>query len=149
MKKKTTGLICLNCKQPFVPNWRNRKRQRFCQKPECRKASKTLSQQIWVANNPDHFRKSKGRGRVRQWRATPPDGGKRSQVQSQAAPLQDVVQDSVSRNPLIYGLIADLYGCALQDFVEEKIRSLIMKGVKIQLGKAEQKEPIKRPALVS
>ena len=50
---------------------------------------------------------------------------------------------------MIYGLIADLYGCALQDFVEEKIRSLIMKGVKIQLGKAEQKEPIKRPALVS
>jgi hypothetical protein len=47
-----------------------------------------------------------------------------------------MLQDSVTGNAFVTGLIADLYGCALRDFVEKKIRALIIKGMKIQLAMA-------------
>jgi hypothetical protein len=43
-----------------------------------------------------------------------------------------MLQDSMLHNPLIMGLIADLYGYTSQDLVEEKMRFLINKGIEIQ-----------------
>ena len=39
---------CLHCNELFDPNPRNRWHQKFCGKPECRKASKTESQRCWL-----------------------------------------------------------------------------------------------------
>ena len=40
---------CLNCNELFHPNYRSAERQRFCGKPDCRKASKRESQKAWLA----------------------------------------------------------------------------------------------------
>lgn len=145
--------ICRHCKQPFLPNRRNWTRQRFCRKPECRKARKIKSHQRWLAKNPNHYKGSENVERVNQWRQKHPDWAKksktRSKTRSKATPLQDLLQDSVTRKALITGLIADLYGCALQDSVEKKIRALIMKGMKIQLAMAgleKKRRPLSTPA---
>jgi len=140
---------CRHCKEPFLPNRRNWTRQHFCYKPECRKARRIKSHQRWLAKNPNHYKGSENVERVRQWRHKHPDWAKQSKTnpktQSKAAPLQDLLQDSVMQNPLIIGLIADLYGCVLQDFVEKKIRALILKGMKIQLeiaGPEKKRRPL-------
>ncbi len=132
--------ICYHCKAPFTPDPRNRTRQRFCRKPECRKAQKIRSQQIWLAKHPHYFRGSASLERVRNWRRAHPGYASRAKstsgTSSKRAPLKDPLQDSVTRNPLIIGLIADLYGCALQDSIEKRIALLIMKGMKLQLALA-------------
>ena len=49
---------CCNCNRFFKPDPRNAKRQRYCCKPECRKASKSASQRRWLRKpeNRDYFR---------------------------------------------------------------------------------------------
>jgi len=63
-----------------VPNRRNWWHQKFCFKPECRKASKAQSQRRWLSQpeNRDVFRGSENVERVRQWRAKNPGYWKRS-----------------------------------------------------------------------
>ncbi len=48
---------CCNCKELFIPDPRNAKRQKYCHKPECRKASKAASQKRWLQKpeNRDYF----------------------------------------------------------------------------------------------
>ena len=41
---------CCNCDELFIPDPRNTTRQRYCSKPECRKASKAASQRRWLAS---------------------------------------------------------------------------------------------------
>ena len=57
--KRIKERICRCCTELFSPDYRNAKRQEYCAKPECRKASKVASQQKWLANNPDFFKGSK------------------------------------------------------------------------------------------
>jgi hypothetical protein len=59
---------CLHCKELFIPNARNWWHQKFCAKPDCRKASKTESHRRWLSKpgNQDHFRGSANVERVRQ-----------------------------------------------------------------------------------
>ena len=45
MKKKVRRRRCKNCDDLFKPDPRNIKRQKFCDKPECKVASKKHSQQ--------------------------------------------------------------------------------------------------------
>mgnify|MGYP007097270666 CR=1 FL=1 len=61
---------CRHCNQLFVPDARNRSRQRYCTKPECRKASKAAAQRRWLSKdgNGDHFRGPSEVDRVRRWR---------------------------------------------------------------------------------
>lgn len=49
---------CCHCKELFRPDPRNAKRQEYCRKPECRKASKVASQRRWLSKpeNRDYFR---------------------------------------------------------------------------------------------
>jgi len=57
--KRIKERTCRCCTELFSPDYRNAKRQEYCAKPECRKASKVASQQKWLANNPDFFKGSK------------------------------------------------------------------------------------------
>jgi len=45
---------CCSCKELFMPDPRNAKRQKYCCKPECRKASKVASQRRWLAKPKNH-----------------------------------------------------------------------------------------------
>ena len=48
---------CCNCKDLFIPDPRNAKRQQYCRKPDCRKDSKAASQRRWLAKpkNQNYF----------------------------------------------------------------------------------------------
>lgn len=132
--------ICRHCKESFTPNPHNWTRQHYCSKPECRKARKIKSHLAWLAKNPNHYKGPENVERVRQWRKDHPNWAKRAKTKPkpppEAVPLHDLLQDSVTRNRFVIGLVSDLYGCALQDSVEKKMRSLILKGMKIQLAMA-------------
>jgi hypothetical protein len=127
---------CRNCHALFKPNLRNKKRQKYCSKPECRKASKTESQQKWLqqSKNRDYFRGSSNVLRVQEWRKAHPGYWRQKPKDGQDA-LQDLLipqrtgntknkfnfatgalQDFVNQQPaVLIGLIAQITGCALQD----------------------------------
>ena len=48
---------CLNCGRLFRPDPRNRRHRRYCSAPDCRKASKAVSQARWLSKpqNRDYF----------------------------------------------------------------------------------------------
>jgi len=150
---------CRHCGEAFTPDVHNHHRQRFCFKPECRKASKAASQQTWLTKNPEHFHGSENVLRVQQWRQVNPGYARRSRktstpapIQKQqipnepassppAEPLQDFVpplQDSVYLNPLIIGLIAHVFGCALQDDVARNMHHLINRGKEIMATRTSE-----------
>jgi hypothetical protein len=58
---------CLHCRELFRPDPRNLRHQRYCSKPQCRKASKAASQRRWLAKaqNRDYFRGAANVERVR------------------------------------------------------------------------------------
>jgi len=143
----TNSRICRNCGLPFTPNPHNRHRQQFCFRPECRRASKAASQHLWLAKNPEHFHGSENVLRVQEWRHAHPGYARRSQSKRNrrlepnvsgpppaSDALQDFVpplQDFVCHNPLIVGLIAHIFGCALQEDVDMNVRWLINRGNEI------------------
>ena len=126
---------CRNCKRLFRPDPRNAKRQRYCSKPECRKASKSASQKNWLQKpeNRDYFRGPEHVQRVQQWRKANPGYWRRAKIKPPA--LQDpligqpadnndnkghfvttALQDLLIGQPaVLIGLIAHLTGLALQD----------------------------------
>lgn len=128
---------CCNCNELFQPTRRSRKRQLYCQKPECRKASNRHSQQKWLSKpeNRDYFRGEVNVRRVQQWRAKNPGYWRRSRSQPKQDALQDLnipqvpkntgilpspvnpaLQDLFASQPLIViGLIAQLTAITLQD----------------------------------
>ena len=127
---------CCNCKKLFIPDPRNIKRQKYCRKPDCRKASKAASQRRWLAKpeNQDYFCGPDNVKRVQQWREANP-GYWRGKRKNNKAALQDrlnpqpienntdnaqfvndALQDLlISQPPVLLGLIANFTGNALQD----------------------------------
>jgi len=81
---------CLHCGQLFTPDCRNRRHQRYCAEPACRRASKAASQRRWQARpaNRDYFRNPLHVQRVQDWRAHHPGYWRRGAAQSDPA-LQD------------------------------------------------------------
>ena len=55
--RKSRKPKCAHCNQLFRPDPRNVKRQKYCSRPECRKASKAASQKKWLEKpeNQDYF----------------------------------------------------------------------------------------------
>ena len=132
LKKKK----CRHCKRLFYPDARNAKRQKYCSKPACKKASKRASQQRWLQKpeNQNYFQGPENVQRVRRWRRAHP-GYSRRKAKKQPQALQDPLISQPSKNntntdgfannalqdllnvqpPVLIGLIANLTGFALQD----------------------------------
>ena len=148
----TTTCKCLHCNEDYRCDPRKRGRQRYCSKPDCRRASKAASQRQWTSRpeNQDYFRGTVNTERVRQWRITNPDyrrtkrsapeGVLQEMVITQAignalvAPsdLQIVLQDvCLSQPALLVGLISVLTGYGLQDDLAASIRKFISRGLDI------------------
>ena len=133
---------CRNCGELFVPDARNRDRQKYCFKPECRKASKAASQRQWLnkPENQDYFRCPDNVRRVQQWRKDNP-GYRRRQKRNRTVALQDslnaqdventsnnhqnALQEVLIMQPsVLIGLIANFTGIALQDDMVETLLRL-------------------------
>lgn len=130
---------CLHCRVLFRPDPRNRRHQRFCSKPDCRRASKAKSQRRWLSKpaNRDYFRGPEHAERVRAWRAAHPgygqkplQGGSALQEHSlaqvtdphkkSAALAADPLQELSRVQPLVLlGLIAHLTDATLQDVMPD------------------------------
>jgi hypothetical protein len=140
---------CLHCAEFFVPDARNRARQRYCVKPACRVASKAASQRAWrqKPENAEYFHGCDNVARVQAWRKAHPGywrrkGPKRSlalqeisnpqphdsrppAAQDDAIALQDLFH---GQPPIIVGLIAQLTGSALQEDIAAMTRRLHCRG---------------------
>ena len=127
---------CCNCNELFIPDPRNATRQKYCSKPECRKASKAVSQRRWLAKpeNQGYFCGPKNVKRVQLWREDNPGywlGKRKTAKDALQDPLNrqpietntnnvdfanDALQDFlISQPPVLLGLIANFTGNALQD----------------------------------
>lgn len=143
------GLIkkkrCKHCKRLFFPDHRNRSRQKYCDRPECRQASKTASQKKWLSKpeNQDHFRGHVNVERVREWRKANPGYWRRKRKKPDHAlqePLElqpaesninnghftnTALQDFLTLQPAVFiGLISQITGSALQDDIETTLRHM-------------------------
>jgi hypothetical protein len=140
---------CLRCAEFFVPDARNRARQRYCLKPACRAASKAASQRAWrqKPENADYFRGSDNVARVQAWRKAHPGYSRRKgpkgslalqeisnpqppdnptpAAQDDAVALQDLFR---AQTPVVMGLIAQFTGCALQEDIAAMTRRLHCRG---------------------
>ena len=126
---------CCNCKDLFIPDPRNIKRQKYCSKPQCRKASKAASQQRWLQKpeNQDYFCGPQNVKRVQLWREDNPGYWRAKRTNKDALqdrlnpqPIEnntdnvdfanDALQDFlIAQPPVLLGLIANFTGNALQD----------------------------------
>jgi len=153
MKPHASRCKCLHCKKIFVPDYRNRGRQRYCSTPECQAASKQASQRQWLSKpgNRDYFCGPENVQRVQDWRAEHPGYWKRQSGKPRGA-LQDTCSAQVVANeglaekqapqvsrpalqdlcqvktPLLVGLIAQFTDTALQEDIATFTRRLIARG---------------------
>ena len=114
---------CCNCKRLFVPDHRNRDRQKYCNTPECRKASKATSQKKWLRKpeNKNYFKGPVNTQRVKEWRKRNPGYWRRSGTNKENA-LQDSLNGQVT---YINKNTRDFAGIALQDFLTAQPTVLI------------------------
>lgn len=147
---------CKHCRKLFTPDHRNRSKQRFCSRPECRIASKAASQKKWLkkAENKTYHCGPDNVHRVQQWRKNNPGYWKKQKIKSE--PLQDHLSDNseekhedkpkLTKTPLqdllthyptvIVGLLAHFSGSPLQDDIVET-------GLRLQqLGRDILTEPL-------
>ena len=143
---------CLNCSDIFDPDCRNAGRQHYCNKPECRRASKAAAQAAWLGKpqNSDYFSDPSHVVRVQAWRVAHPDYGRARRKVPPALqdtlPLQviDCIEETVNRDeiprtaalqdvlttlkPMLTGLIAHVFGSALQDDIDTTMARLVQLG---------------------
>lgn len=163
---------CLCCEQFFLPDLRNRTRQRYCSAAPCRRASKSASQAAWLAQpaNRAYFCDPVHVARVQAWRAAHPGyarGRRRSPLALQdplmaqaveaieetavravpaAAPLQDLFN---APTPVLAGLIAHLFEVTLQEDIAVTTRRLVQLGHDVISGRPgadEQARAVARAA---
>lgn len=151
MAKKNKG-ACLSCNEAFTTDVRNRGRQKYCSKPECRGAAKAARQARWLQKrqNQDYFCGPEHVQRVREWRAAHP-GYWRSHRRAIPVALQDALtrqpvdapgdlapfalQDALQQQgPVLLGLIARLTDSTLQDALVATTRGLLKLGQNILAG---------------
>lgn len=88
---------CECCGDSFRPTPQNRDKQRYCDKPECRKVSKKASQEKWLAKYPDWWKHSSHVFRSQQWRLRHPGYWRRKkEVQSSSVPIA-LQENSISQ----------------------------------------------------
>jgi len=143
---------CLNCNDLCCADARNRRHQRFCSKPECRRASKAASQRRWTARpeNQNYFKGTENCERSRQWRKDHPDYQRKKRSAPEVA-LQEIsiiqpvdnepttapdigtaLQDLCMSQPaVVIGFMSVLTGCVLQDDLMAYARSFMRRGLDI------------------
>ena len=143
MKKKK----CRHCRRLFVPDPRNRDRQKYCSKTPCREASKAASQKKWLSKpeNKDHFKGPENMERVREWRKKNPGYWKRPKPK---IALQDslIVEDTentdkneqinanalqdflMTQSTVMIGLISNFIGSPLQDDIANTLLAMQKSG---------------------
>jgi len=146
---------CKHCHEFFLPDPRNHYHQRYCSKPDCRRASKVASQHRWLSKpgNRSYFRGPANVERVRAWRKANPGYRKRKETQGPSA-LQDLYPSQVADNPsdsddlehsplqdllasqaiVLIGLIAQLTDSTLQEDIAQCGRRLLHLGQDILSG---------------
>jgi len=153
MKPKPIRCKCLHCKKLFVPDYRNRGRQKYCSSPACQALRQEANQQRWLdrPENRDYFRGADNVKRVQQWRAEHLGYWKR-QARKPRRALQEACSEQVTaiealaakspppasgpalqelcavQTPLLVGLIAQFTDAALQEDIVVYARSLIARG---------------------
>jgi hypothetical protein len=97
---------CLHCREFFVPCANNRRTQRYCSKPGCRKASKAAARARWLQQpqNRTYFRGPENVERVRRWRERHPGywrkkGGARPDALQDLAPGEVSPLEPLTANP--------------------------------------------------
>ena len=167
----TSSRKCLCCNDIFHPDARNRRHQRFCSKPECRRASKAASQRQWTERpeNQNYFKGPENCERAQQWRKAHPDyrRNKRSapeRVLQEILIAQPIEREAVatsglhivlqdvcpSQSALFVGLISVLTGHVLQDDLAPSISSFITRGLDIlghhaTPGSVQTAQPVRVP----
>ena len=160
MKSKSSRRKCCCCKEFFLPDYRNRERQRYCSKPGCQQASKAAAQRRWLAQsaNRNYFRDPENVRRVQRWRKANPGYWKRPGSRSEpgqptadqrvqpgqascngSRDLPRALQDlCITQHPVFVGLISMVTGSTLQEDIDRTARQLLAKGRDI-LGLANPK----------
>jgi hypothetical protein len=105
---------CKKCYEYFLPDPHNIKKQRYCSKPDCRKASKAAAQARWLAqkDNRNYFRSPENVMRVQAWRAQHPGYWRKGTKSNNA--LQDHPPSKTTNNQ---GVNTELTQVALQDLL--------------------------------
>lgn len=146
---RTIKKRCRNCRKLYIPDHRNRDRQKYCIRAECQKASKSASQTKWLnkPENKDYFRGQVNVQRVQRWRKQNPEYWKKKSsnkvlaLQETLTPqllennkdkhqvaniaLQDLLE---TQTPVIIGLISNFIGSALQDDIAETLLRMQQSG---------------------
>jgi len=153
---------CRHCRRLFEPDHRNRKKQNYCRKTLCKKASKKTSQKKWLSKpeNKDYFRNPDNVDRVQKWREDNPEYWKRTKrstalqdlltaqpfenkennSQINAQPQTHALQDLLmAQSPVIIGLIYNLTGSALQDDIANTLLRMQQFGQEILFSKTQNK----------
>lgn len=146
---------CRCCKDFFVPDYRPVRRQKYCGKDECRRASKAASQNRWLRKpeNRDYFRGPEHVERKRRWRVENPERARQRSAKTENVPQDLMVpqviektresgdlgvavpQDMMGMQPLVLvGLIAKLTDSTSQDEIAKASLSLIRLGQDIMRG---------------
>ena len=149
MKPPQARCKCFQCKELFLPDCRTGHRQRYCLKPECRKARKRELMRAWLAKpeNQNYFRDAKNAARARDWQQEHPGYWKNTtryrrrtlqdDCTEQAAATQPVAPSPPDRTlqdlcsiqvPLLVGLISMFVGSTLPDDIATSTRRLLIKG---------------------
>ena len=158
--KKIKKKKCRHCRWLFEPDHRNWKKQNYCRKTPCKKASKKASQKKWLSKpeNEDYFRSPDNVERVQKWRENTPEYWKRTKrsialqdlltaqpienkennsqiyAQPQTHALQDLL---MAQSPVIIGLIYNLIGSALQDDIANTLLRMQQFGQEILFSKTQ------------
>lgn len=146
---------CLCCGLFFLPDHRNRDRQRYCSAADCAGASKAASQAAWLSRpeNCGYFCDPSHVARVQAWRALHPGYGRgrrrttpalQDPLISQptvsieesvhrgepaAMPAAMALQDSwIALPPALARLIAHLFDLTLQEDMDSTTRRLVQLG---------------------
>ena len=148
----TTTFKCLHCNEKHRHEARKGGDQRYCSKPDCRRASKAASQRQWLSRpeNRDYFRGAENCERVRLWRLAHP-GYRRNKRSATDSVLQEIsntqtignkavapseasnaLQDLCITQPAVFlGLISILTGHVLQDDLLATARVFQLRGLDI------------------
>jgi hypothetical protein len=150
MSVKPRRRKCLCCKRAFTPDYRNRRHQRYCSDPRCRRVSRLASQRRW-RRKPENLDLDRGEHevhRVQEWRQSHPGYWKqksRSSVGSQPVACEPVNPEQRSRNvpgtdlpplrdvwslknPVLVGLISMVTGSTLRDDIDATLRQVVCRG---------------------